>query len=407
MKNISNGSLKSEHSDIGGLQAEGKRLGGGSIRRISVVGAGTMGHGIAELSILSGYETVLIDVKEELLASASEKIRWSLEKFKERGKMKEEVSVVLSRLSSVTDIGGGVSAADFIIEAVPETLSIKHDVFRIIDRSARPGAILATNTSSLPITEIGRVTGRPDWVIGMHFFNPVPLMPLVEITKGNMTSDTCVSGTYDLARSMGKEPVIVRKDVTGFIVNRIVGRLYLAACRLVSRGEATVEEVDATLKYGLGFPMGAFELADFSGIDVIYFMLQAMSERGYLMHPCNLYKEKFDAKELGVKSGKGFYVYPDAKAKPRIPQEKAGSVDPLALIAPVINEAAWLISNGVATGEDIDKAFVKGLGYPKGLFSYIDDLGIENIIGKLESMSSESGWKEYEPEPYLRSIHNK
>lgn len=407
MKNISYGSLKSEHSDIGGLQAEGKRFGGGSIRSISVVGAGTMGHGIAELSILSGYETVLIDVKEELLVTASEKIRWSLEKLKERGKMKEEISVVLSRLSSATDIGGGVSAADFVIEAVPETLSIKHDVFRIIDRSAPPGAILATNTSSLPITEIGRVTGRPDWVIGMHFFNPVPLMPLVEITKGNMTSDACVSATYNLAKSMGKEPVIVRKDVTGFIVNRIVGRLYLAACRLVARGEATVEEVDATLKYSLGFPMGAFELADFSGIDVIYFMLQAMSERGYLMHPCDLYKEKFDAKELGVKSGKGFYVYPDAKARPRIPQEKAGNVDPLALIAPVINEAAWLISNGVATGEDIDKAFVKGLGYPKGLFSYIDDLGIENIIGKLESMSSESGWKEYEPEPYLRSIHNK
>ncbi|MDG7047095.1 MAG: hypothetical protein JRN53_05865, partial [Nitrososphaerota archaeon] len=172
MKNISYGSLKSEHSDIGGLQAEGKRFGGGSIRSISVVGAGTMGHGIAELSILSGYETVLIDVKEELLVTASEKIRWSLEKLKERGKMKEEISVVLSRLSSATDIGGGVSAADFVIEAVPETLSIKHDVFRIIDRSAPPGAILATNTSSLPITEIGRVTGRPGWVIGMHFFNP-------------------------------------------------------------------------------------------------------------------------------------------------------------------------------------------------------------------------------------------
>jgi len=406
MMSISSGSLKLRKEGATGLVG-GRRAGGGPIRRISVIGAGTMGHGIAELSILAGYETALIDVKEDFLNSASDKIRWSLEKLKERGKVNEGVPDILSRLSKTTDISQGVVAADFVIEAVPETLSLKHEVFKKVDEAAAPAAILATNTSSLPITEIGRITNRPDRVIGMHFFNPVPLMPLVEIIRGMKTSDDSVSVTYELARRMGKEPVIVRKDVTGFIVNRIVGRLYNAACWAVAKGGAGVDEVDATLKYRLGFPMGAFELADFSGIDVIYFMLQAMMERGYSMHPCNLFKEKFEAGELGVKTGRGFYVYADAKAKPRIPQERAGGVDPLTLIAPVINEAAWLISNGVATGDDIDKAFVMGLGYPKGLFAYIDDFGMDRVIGKLESMSRESGWREYEPDRYLRSIHNK
>ncbi len=375
-----------------------------SINMVSVIGAGTMGHGIAESVIMSGRQAVLIDINETLLKVAGERIKWSLEKLKEKGKVAGEVSDMMPRLSYETDIRKGVSEADLIIEAVPEILDLKHDVFKQVDRAAPYRAILATNTSSLPITEIAAVTGRPERVVGMHFFNPAPLMPLVEITKGNMTADYVIASAYEFAKFLGKEPVVVKKDVTGFIVNRIIARLYNAACWEVAEDGHTIEQVDATLRYKLDFPMGAFELADFSGIDIIYYMLEIMMKRGYRMHPCPLFEEKFRAGQLGVKSGAGFYSYPDPRAKPKISPEVAGKVDPLRMLAPLVNEAAWLISNGAATEEDIDKAFTLGLGYPRGLSSYIHDFGPDRIIFTLRSMAVKKGWIEYEPDSYLISM---
>jgi len=249
---------------------------------------------------------------------------------------------------------------------------------------------------------------QPDKVVGMHFFNPPPLMPLVEIVKGKMTSDETVKLTFELSKKFGKQPVIVKKDVPGFIVNRILGRLLNAACWIVANKQADIVEVDATLRYKLGFPMGAFELADYSGIDVFYFVFKAMSERGYVAHPCPLFEEKFKANEIGMKTGKGFYTYPTPGkyTRPEIPKEKAEKVDPLLIISPAVNEAAWLLKEDIASRDDIDKACKLGLGYPKGILEYADEYGIDNIVKTLETLKNMTGWEEYTPNPLLKQMVN-
>ncbi len=378
------------------------------IKKITVLGAGTMGHGIAEVAALAGYEVWVFDIAEEFLKNALEKIRWSVGKLYEKGQIKENADTVLSRIHTTLVFEEAVQNADFVIEAVPEKLDLKKDVFSKADKLLPPHAILATNTSSLPITEIAEATKRPDKVVGMHFFNPPPLMPLVEIVKGQKTSEETIKLTFELSKKFGKQPVIVKKDVPGFIVNRILGRLLNAACWIVANKQADIIEVDATVRYKLGFPMGAFELADYSGIDVFYFVFKAMSERGYVAHPCPLFEEKFKANELGMKTGKGFYTYPapGKYARPEIPKEKAEKVDPLLIIAPAINEAAWLLREDIASRDDIDKACKLGLGYPKGILEYADEYGIDNVVKTLENLKSITGWEEYTPDPLLKQMVN-
>jgi len=349
------------------------------IKVITVVGAGTMGHGIAEVAAIAGYKVYMADISDEILKNAMDKIKWSLTKLSEKGQIRESVDAVLARIKPIVNLKEGeytrefanaVSESDFVIEAVPEKLDLKKQIFAFLDEHAPPHAILATNTSSLPITEIASATKRPDKVVGMHFFNPPPLMPLVEIVRGEKTSEDTVKVTYELAKKFGKQPVVVKKDVPGFIVNRILGRFLNEACWMVARGKASILEVDSAVRYRLGFPMGAFELADYSGIDVFFLVFNAMTERGFKMTPCPLFKEKFDKKEYGMKTGKGFYEYPapGKYARPKIPKELGEKVDIIKLIAPAINEATWLLANDVATMDDIDKAVVLGLGWPKGVF---------------------------------------
>ncbi len=381
------------------------------VKTITVVGAGTMGHGIAELAAMSGHKVYLADISKEILDRALERIRWSLEKLSQKGQLRESVDTVMSRITPVISVRDGeyteelakaLAESDFIIEAIPERLDLKQSLFAFADKHAPPHAILATNTSSLPITEIAAATKRPEKVVGMHFFNPPVLMPLVEVIKGEKTSDETVEATVALAKKMGKQTVVVKKDVPGFIVNRILARVMEAACLLVEKAGKTIEEVDATARYTLGFPMGVFELADYSGIDVFYYVFNAMSERGYKAYKCRLFEEKFNAKEFGVKTGKGFYSYPEPGrfVKPAIPREKA-TVDPLRLIAPAINEAAWLLRNEVATRDDIDKAVKLGLGWPKGVFEYADEYGIDKVVEALRKMKEEYGVEHYEPDPLL------
>ncbi len=376
------------------------------IKRITVIGAGTMGHGIAELAAMAGYEVRMVDISEEILRSAMDKIRWSLAKLYEKGQIKESVDTIISRIYITTKLEEALKEVDFMIEAVPEKLDLKKQIFEKADTIMPPHAILATNTSSLPITEIAEVTKRPDKVVGMHFFNPPVLMPLVEVIKGAKTSDETINITYELAKKLGKQPVVVKKDVPGFIVNRILGRVLNAGCWIVARGKADVIEVDAAARYKLGFPMGIFELADYSGVDVFYYVFLAMSERGYKAHPCPLFEEKFKANELGMKTGKGFYKYPEPGkyARPEIPKEKADKVDPVLIIAPAINEAAWLLREDIASKEDIDKACKLGLGYPKGILEYADEYGIDVVVSTLETLKKETGWEEYEPDPLLKQM---
>lgn len=376
------------------------------IRKIAVIGAGTMGHGIAEVAAIAGYEVWVADISDEILKNALNKIKWSLGKLYEKGQIRETIENIMSRIHTSTDLNRVLEGADFVIEAVPERLDLKKEIFKKADEKTPAHAILATNTSSLPITEIASATKRPEKVIGMHFFNPPVLMPLVEIIKGKETSNDSVRITYELSKKFGKQPVIVSKDVPGFIVNRVLGRIMNAACIIVERGIADHIAVDSAVKYKLGFPMGVFELADYSGIDVFYYVFKAMSERGYQAYPCKVFEEKFNAGMYGVKSGKGFYEYPEPGrySRPSIPKDAGEKIDPLLILAPAVNEAAWLIRNNIATKEDIDKAVKLGLGYPKGLLEYADEFGIDAIVKTLEKLREETGWEGFNPDPLLTQM---
>ena len=236
------------------------------MERAAVIGAGAMGHGIAQLLAMTGLEVWLVDIDEEILSKALNQIRWSLGKLVEKSRVTEEnAKKALERLKTTTNFEEAVKNVDFVVEAVPENLELKKQVFSRLDKATPNHTILATNTSSLSITEISRVTKKPDKVVGMHFFNPPVLMPLVEVIKGEYTSDETANLTMDLAKRMGKTPILVKKDVRGFIVNRVLISMFTEVCLAVGRGEATIEMVDAAVKYKVGLPMGAFELADYLG----------------------------------------------------------------------------------------------------------------------------------------------
>ena len=383
------------------------------IRVFTVVGAGTMGHGIAELAAIAGFKVYIADVNMDILRGALDRIRWSLSKLSERGVLREPVDTVISRITPVIsvnpdgswsqDLASVLTQSQFMVEAIPEKLELKQSLFEFADRYAPQDAILATNTSSLPITEIAKPTRRPERVVGMHFFNPPVLMPLVEVIRGASTSDEVVRVTVEVSRRFGKTPVVVNKDVPGFIVNRILGRLMNAACYMVERGLATVEDVDATVFYTLGFPMGVFELADYSGIDVFYLVSTAMAERGVKGIPCRLFEEKYRSGRYGVKSGEGFYKYPEPGkfVKPAHRRELAGKADPALLLSLAVNEAAYLLREGVASKEDIETAVKLGLGWPKGVFEFADELGIDRIVESIRRVKGETGLEFLEPDPLL------
>jgi enoyl-CoA hydratase/3-hydroxyacyl-CoA dehydrogenase len=370
------------------------------VKKILVVGAGTMGHGIAEVAAIAGYNVTLVDISKEILDRALERIRWSLSKLREKGSVREDVETIMSRIKTSLDLEESAREADFVIEAVPENIELKKQIFSKLDRSARPGVILATNTSSLPIGEIASATSRPEMVIGMHFFNPPPLMPLVEIVRGPQTSDETLKITVEIAKKMGKEIVIVNKDIPGFIVNRLLSRLIEQACYMVEEEGFSIQAIDSALRYRAGLPMGVFELVDFTGIDVVAFIFNEMSARGFKARVCRSIVEKLEKKELGMKSGKGFYTYqaPGVYSRPSIPREEGERVDIVGLFAPMINEAAFLLENGyVDSPGTIDTAVKLGLGYPHGILEMADQWGIDAVVERLRAISSKESMKHNTP----------
>ena len=249
------------------------------VQRVTVLGAGNMGHGIAEVAALAGYDVVMRDIKKEFVQNGYEQIEWSLDKLAEKERISaEEADAALRRVDPIVDLETAVSDADVVIEAVPEQMAIKKDVYGDLEEHAPERAVFATNTSSLSITELSEVTNRPERFCGMHFFNPPVRMQLVEVISGAHTSDETMDLIEGLAENMGKTPVRVRKDSPGFIVNRILVPLMNEAAWIVESGDATIETVDSTTKYDIGLPMGSFELADQVGIDVGYHVLEYMHE---------------------------------------------------------------------------------------------------------------------------------
>ncbi|MCQ4152680.1 MAG: 3-hydroxyacyl-CoA dehydrogenase/enoyl-CoA hydratase family protein [Archaeoglobi archaeon] len=355
--------------------------------RVLVVGAGTMGHGIASVCAASGFEVDLVDVSEEVLDSAKMKIGWSLKKLEERGAVKNAMEVV-QRIRTSTNLAECAKFADFVIEAVVEKTEVKKEIFKILDENCRPEVVLSTNTSTIPISDIASATRRPEKVAGLHFFNPPVLIKFVEIIRGEKTSDETLKKTVEFAKSIGMDHIIVEKEVPGFVVNRINVRVFNEAVRLIESGYRP-EEIDAVVKYRIGMPMGLLEVVDFSGVDVLYNVIKELGRRGMDVEVPETVRRMVEENRLGMKTGRGFYEYEGFYSRAKILPKFAYRLNPLNLIAAGINEAAWLIRNGVATKESIDKAMVLGMGYPKGLLEMADDFGLDNVLKVLEGREAD------------------
>jgi 3-hydroxybutyryl-CoA dehydrogenase len=280
------------------------------IRRVAVVGAGTMGAGIAQVAAQAGFDTVMYDAAPAALTRAAETIRRSLAIFVDKGRMTpEERDRAVARLCAVEDLGKAVDLADLVVEAIPEDLALKKQLFAELDRRAPARAILATNTSSLSIDEIASATHRGAQVIGLHFSNPVPVMQVVEIIRGVATSDGTVAAAVDLARRLGKEPVMAR-DFPGFIGNRMLPLFINEAFQVLMDGVGTAEDIDKMVKLALRHPMGPLELADFIGLDTLLFVLEYLHrEMGERYRPSPLLRQLVRANRLGRKTGQGVFTY--------------------------------------------------------------------------------------------------
>jgi len=280
------------------------------IKTLGVVGAGTMGNGIAQVAAQVGCDVVMTDIEMRFVEGGMKKIEAFLGKSVEKGKLDaKEKDAILGRIKGTVDMAD-LKDVDLVVEAVLEDLGLKKSVFKELDEMCRPEVILATNTSSMSITEIAASTKRPDKVCGMHFFNPVPLMRLVEIIRGYATSDETIRVTTDLAQRMGKTTVEVKKDSPGFIVNRIMMPHFIEAIKIVEEGIASIEDVDTAVKNGLNYPMGPFELMDLTGIDIAYhvteYLYNELNKENKWVSP-NLLKTMIRSGNLGRKTGKGWY----------------------------------------------------------------------------------------------------
>jgi len=371
------------------------------VRKVCVLGAGAMGSGIAQVCATAGYEVWVRDIKQEFLDRGRAAIEKNLQRAVSKGKVSEEkAKEIMGRIHFTLSMEEAVRDADLLIEAVPEIMDLKKQVFAEAEKYAKPECVFASNTSGLSITELGNSTNRPEKFLGLHFFNPPPVMALVEVIKGEKTSEETIKFGVEFVKSIGKVPVVVRKDVSGFIVNRILVPYLVLAIDDVEKGVAKQEEIDATMMYKFGFPMGPIELSDFVGLDILYHA----SQQWDIIPQSGLPNAKFKANELGMKTGRGFYDW--SGGRPKIPQELAGKYDALRLLAPMVNIAAELIAMGVADAKDIDTAMKLGTNMPKGPCELGDEIGLDAILSKVEELYAEKGFGILKPSEYLRRLVN-
>jgi 3-hydroxybutyryl-CoA dehydrogenase len=280
------------------------------IKKSFIVGSGLMGSGIAQVCAQAGIDVFLYDIDTEALKKALDNIEWSVNKFVEKGKIKEEGRTILKRIKPVSDFSE-VETAELIIEAVFEKIDLKREIFKKVDEICAPEALIASNTSAIPITELAAVTLKPERVLGLHFFSPVPMMQAVEVIKGISTTDETARNGREFVLQIGKEPIMVNRDIAGFVINRINFPSTIEAMNLVEKGIATVEDIDKGMKLASGRKMGIFETGDMVGLDVTYGAMMAIYQESGdpRWYPPMILRRKVKAGHLGRKAGKGWYEY--------------------------------------------------------------------------------------------------
>ncbi|MFE9138735.1 3-hydroxyacyl-CoA dehydrogenase family protein [Streptomyces sp. NPDC007355] len=280
-------------------------------RKLAVIGAGLMGSGIAQVSAQAGWDVVLRDVTDAALTRGTDGIKASYERFVAKGKLDAaDAEAALGRITATTELEA-VADADVVVEAVFENLDVKHEIFRSLDKVAKDGAVLASNTSAIPITKIAAVTERPEAVVGTHFFSPVPMMQLCELVRGYKTSDEILATAREFAESVGKTCIVVNRDVAGFVTTRLIAALVVEAAKLQESGVATAEDIDIACKLGFGHAMGPLATADLTGIDILVnaannIYTESQDEK---FAPPELMRRMVDAGDIGRKSGQGYYKY--------------------------------------------------------------------------------------------------
>ena len=368
---------------------------------VGVVGAGTMGAGIAESAALAGMSVVVLDIGEDALERGRRTVEKDLDRRVKKGRISEaERLEILGRISTTTSIED-LSGTSLVVEAVVEDLDLKRKVFADLERVVGPDAVLASNTSSLSVAGIAAGTERPGRVVGMHFFNPVPAMKLVEVVTGPSTGPEAVRRTEEMAERLGKTPIRV-SDTPGFVVNRVARPFYLEALRILEAG-GEAREVDAALREA-GFRMGPLELADLIGMDVNLAVSESLFERYYYQprfRPSFLQRSMVEAGLLGRKSGRGFYDYGGEGQGEAEGPESSGEIA-LRVLSCIVNEAFLTLAEGVATAEDIDRAMKLGANYPKGPFEWVEEIREDVIVRKLDALREAHG-DAYIAAPMLRA----
>ncbi len=377
------------------------------IKNVAVVGAGAMGHAIAEVVAMHGFNVWLMDISEEVLKKNFKKIKEGLKKSYDRGYLKEDVDRVLERIKTTIELSEAVKNVDLVIEAVPEIFDLKAKVFSEIEQNCPEHTIFATNTSSMSITELAGKTKRAEKFIGMHFFNPPKTLKLLEIIWGEKTCEETIKSVEEFAKKIDRVIIHVKKDVPGFIVNRMFVTMSNEAAWALEMDEGTIEEIDSAVKYNMGLPMGLFELHDILGggsIDISYHVLEYFRQTlGETYRPAPPFERLYKAGNYGKKTGKGFYDW-SGDRKNEVPLKPGAKFDLLRLIAPAVNEAAWLIEKKVTTPEEIDIAVIHGLNYPRGLLRMADEIGIDKIVAKLNDLYKRYKEDRYKANPILQKM---
>jgi 3-hydroxybutyryl-CoA dehydrogenase len=379
--------------------------------RIGVLGAGAMGRGIAQVAALHGHDVVLGDMRPDAVAEARDGIARALARLVEKKRMTaDEAAAVQARVSCHATPTGDASmfrGCALVIEAIVESLDAKQRAFKSVEREVEPDAVLATNTSSLAVTAIAASCARPERVIGVHFFNPAPVMPLVEVVPGLATASTVTGAVHDLVTSWRKVPVIA-SDTPGFIVNRVARPFYGEALRVLDEGVADIATIDWAMREIGGFRMGPFELMDFIGHDVNFVVTRSVFEALFndpRYRPSVPQQRLVEAGWLGRKSGRGFYDYRTGAVTPEPVRDRAlGQGIVTRVVAMLINEAVDAVQQRVATAADVELAMTRGVNYPHGLLSWGEALGYDRVLATIESLQAEFGEDRYRPSPLLRRM---